>query len=46
MFAGTCHDTGAPTVEPDDILAPEGPLMDADADCPIAVAPVPACGTE
>ena len=46
MSAGACYDTGAPTIEPDDILAPEAPLMDSDADGPIAVAPVPACGTE
>ena len=46
MSAGTCYDTGAPTIEPDDIPAPEAPLMDTDADCPIADAPVPGCGTE
>ncbi len=45
MSAGTCYKTGAPTIEPDD-LAPEVPLTDADADCPIALAPVPGGGTE
>ena len=45
MSAGTCYKTGAPTNEPDD-LAPGGPLIDGDADRPIAVAPVPGCRSE
>jgi hypothetical protein len=32
--------------EPDDILAPDEPLIGSDEDYPIASTPVPGCGTE
>ena len=38
--------TPTPGYRADDTPPPDAPPMDADADCPIAVAPVPACGTE